>query len=118
MGDAEEAQLNGFEVSIGMSTDSDYLMCFFHVVSNVKKRLSQLATCASGAAIGFSPALGVSVGVSAVQGVSLDVSLGVWAVLGISAALGLSVAFSSVLGVDLSVFAALGVSLGVSLGSP
>ncbi|ETN08861.1 hypothetical protein PPTG_22989 [Phytophthora nicotianae INRA-310] len=40
MGDAEEAQLNGFEVSIGMSTDSDYLMCFFHVVSNVKVEIT------------------------------------------------------------------------------
>ncbi|ETM98308.1 hypothetical protein PPTG_19670 [Phytophthora nicotianae INRA-310] len=78
----------------------------------------ELATCAAGEAIGFSPALGVSVSVTAVQGVSVDVSLGVWAVLGISAALVLSVAISPVLGVDLSVFAALGISLGVSLGSP
>jgi hypothetical protein len=37
MGDAEDAQLNGFQ-QVATFTASTYLVCFFHVLYNVKKR--------------------------------------------------------------------------------
>ncbi|ETN14123.1 hypothetical protein PPTG_22201 [Phytophthora nicotianae INRA-310] len=41
MGDAEAAQLNGL-VKIAGFGNSKYLMCFFHVLYNVRKRIRHL----------------------------------------------------------------------------
>ncbi|KAG3114950.1 hypothetical protein PI124_g5239 [Phytophthora idaei] len=50
MGDAEDAQINGVEqtltapcASAPSKPELHYLMCFFHVVENVKKRVSSLS---------------------------------------------------------------------------
>ncbi|KAG3074507.1 hypothetical protein PC116_g17594 [Phytophthora cactorum] len=42
MGDAEDAQLNGFQ-QVSEFGNATYLMCFFHVLYNVRKRTKHLA---------------------------------------------------------------------------
>lgn len=42
MGDAEDAQLNGFQ-QVAEFSSATYLMCFFHVLYNVRKRTRHLS---------------------------------------------------------------------------